>query len=64
VLDLADTPVARANPSFNKCTSVPIVRGGEMLGAFAVYSVGTGEFSPEDASAVQAVADQISIDRD
>ena len=64
VLDLADTPVARAAPPFNKCTSVPIVRGGEVIGAFAVYSVGTSEFTQEDASAVQAVADQIAIDRD
>lgn len=62
VLDLADTPVARASPAFNKCTSVPIVRAGDVLGAFAVYSVGTSEFTPEDASAVQAVADQIALD--
>jgi putative nucleotidyltransferase with HDIG domain len=64
VLDLVDTPVARAWPPFHKCTSVPIVRGGEVLGAFAVYSVGTSEFTPEDGSAVQAVADQITVGRD
>jgi putative nucleotidyltransferase with HDIG domain len=64
VLDLADTPVARASPPFHKCTSVPIVRGGEVLGALAVYSVGTAEFTSEDASAVQAIADQIMLDGD
>ena len=61
VLDLVDTPVAKASPPFNKCTSVPIIRGGDVLGAFAVYSVGSAEFTPDDASAVQAVADQITI---
>ena len=64
VLDLADTPVAKASPPFNKCTSVPIIRGDDVLGAFAVYSVGSAEFTPEDASAVQAVADQIAVQRD
>jgi GAF domain-containing protein len=61
VLDLADTPVAKASPPFNKCTSVPIVRGDEVVGAFAVYSVGAAEFTADDASAVQAVADQIVV---
>jgi GAF domain-containing protein len=62
VLDLADTPVMREVPAFNKCIAVPIVRGGEIFGALTVYSVGASEFTPEDASVVQAVADQIAIE--
>jgi putative nucleotidyltransferase with HDIG domain len=64
VLDLAETPVMLEVPPFNKCIAVPIVRGGEIFGALTVYSVGTSEFTPEDASVVQAVADQIAIESD
>jgi putative nucleotidyltransferase with HDIG domain len=61
-LDLADTPAARADPPFYKCIAVPIVREGTVHGALTVYSVGTAEFTTEDASAVQAVAEQIEMD--
>ena len=64
VLDVGDTPVARARPAFHKCVAVPIIRAGDIFGAFTVYSVGTSEFTPDDASAIQAIADQITLERD
>ena len=61
-LDLADTPLARLTPGFHKCAAVPIVRGGDILGALVVYSSG-GEFTADDSSTLQAVAEQIVLDR-
>jgi putative nucleotidyltransferase with HDIG domain len=62
-LDLADTELVRMTPTFSRCVAVPIVRGADVLGALAVYSVGAAEFTPDDAAILQAVADQLTIDR-
>jgi GAF domain-containing protein len=62
-LDLADTPLVKMTPAFSRCVAVPIVRGDDVLGALAVYSVGASEFTAEDASTLQAVADRLMIDR-
>jgi putative nucleotidyltransferase with HDIG domain len=59
-LDLSDSPVARAEPAFNKCVAVPITRGGELLGGLSIYSVGESEFTWDDAAVAQAVAVQLT----
>ena len=59
-LDLSDSPVARAEPAFNKCVAVPITRGGELLGGLSIYSVGKSEFTWDDAAVAQAVAEHLT----
>jgi GAF domain-containing protein len=55
--------VANLVPHFHKCVAVPIIRSGEVEGVLTVYSVRPAEFTADDASAVQAVADQLALNR-